>query len=89
MRANQLQLSTPTGLKEVRTMTNTSSPRRQALGIGLEEFDYPYPVEFLPVVNDLQSLTMAYMDVPPSSEANGSTVVLMHGRPSAAITSST
>src|ERR1700683_1628270 len=52
--------------KRGRTMTNDSSPTRQALGIGLEEFDYPYPVGFLPVVNDLQTLTMAYMDVPPS-----------------------
>jgi pimeloyl-ACP methyl ester carboxylesterase len=32
------------------------------------------------VVSDLQSLTMAHMDVPPSSAANGSTVVLMHGK---------
>jgi pimeloyl-ACP methyl ester carboxylesterase len=61
-------------------MTNISSPMRQALGIGLEEFGYPYPVGFLPVVNDLQPITMAYMDVPPSSEANGSTVVLIHGK---------
>ncbi len=61
-------------------MTNVSAPTRQALGIGLEEFDYPYPVALHPVVNDLQSLTMGYMDVPPSSEANGSTVVLMHGK---------
>jgi pimeloyl-ACP methyl ester carboxylesterase len=61
-------------------MTNIPSPTRQALGIGLEEFDYPYPVGFLPVANDLQSLTMAYMDLPPRSESNGSTVVLMHGK---------
>jgi pimeloyl-ACP methyl ester carboxylesterase len=61
-------------------MTNISPPTRQALGIGLEEFDYPYPVGFLAVENDLQSLTMAYMDVPPSSKANGSTVVLVHGK---------
>jgi len=63
-------------------MTEISPPPRQALGIGLEEFDYPYPVGFLPVVNDLQTLTMAYMDVPSSSEANGAAVVLMHGCPS-------
>jgi pimeloyl-ACP methyl ester carboxylesterase len=61
-------------------MTDTSPPERQALGIGLEEFRYPYPVGFFPVTSDLQSLTMAYMDVPPSSEANGATVVLMHGK---------
>jgi pimeloyl-ACP methyl ester carboxylesterase len=61
-------------------MTNPSLPQRKALGIGLEEFEYPYPVGFFPVTSDLQSLTMAFMDVPPSSEANGSTVVLMHGK---------
>jgi pimeloyl-ACP methyl ester carboxylesterase len=61
-------------------MTETSPPERRALGIGLEEFKYPYPVGFFPVASDLQSLTMAYMDVPPSSEANGATVVLMHGK---------
>jgi pimeloyl-ACP methyl ester carboxylesterase len=61
-------------------MTDSSQPPRQALGIGLEEFAYPHPVGFFPVANDLQSLTMGYMDVPPSSEANGSTVVLMHGK---------
>jgi pimeloyl-ACP methyl ester carboxylesterase len=70
----------PAGLKGARNVTNNSSPTRRALGIGLEEFDYPYPVGFLPVMNDLQQLTMGYMDVPPSSEANGSTVVLMHGK---------
>ena len=32
------------------------------------------------MTNDLQSLTMGYMDVPSTSEANGSTVVLMHGK---------
>jgi pimeloyl-ACP methyl ester carboxylesterase len=52
----------------------------QALGICLEEYEYPYPVRFLPVSNDLQSLTMAYMDIPPSGEPNGRTVVLMHGK---------
>jgi pimeloyl-ACP methyl ester carboxylesterase len=61
-------------------MTNTSSSTRQALGIGLEEFEYPYPVGFLQVTNDLQTLTMAYMDVPPSSRPNGTTAVLMHGK---------
>src|ERR1700675_807393 len=60
-------------------MTDTSPPPRQALGIGLEEFEYPYSVGFFPVTSDLQSLTMAYMDVPPSAEPNGSTAVLMHG----------
>jgi pimeloyl-ACP methyl ester carboxylesterase len=61
-------------------MANDSSSTLKALGVGLEEFDYPYDVGFLPVVNDLQSLTMAYMDVAPSATANGSTLALMHGK---------
>jgi pimeloyl-ACP methyl ester carboxylesterase len=52
----------------------------RALGICLEEFDYPYPVHVLPVTSDLQPLAMAYMDVPPVGEANGTTVVLFHGK---------
>jgi hypothetical protein len=51
-----------------------------ALGICLEEYEYPYPVEFLPIFSDLQSLKMAYMDIPPDKEPNGKTVVLFHGK---------
>ena len=51
-----------------------------ALGICLEEYEYPYPVRFVPVINDLQPLTMAYMDIPPGQEPNGQTVVLFHGK---------
>jgi hypothetical protein len=35
-------------------------------------------VHFFPITNDLQSLKMAYMDVPPAKEPNGETVVLFH-----------
>jgi pimeloyl-ACP methyl ester carboxylesterase len=51
-----------------------------ALGIGLEEYEYPYPVHFLPLTSDLQPVSMAYMDIPPSTEQNGKTVVLFHGK---------
>jgi hypothetical protein len=51
-----------------------------ALGICLEEYEYPYPVRFFPVSNDLQLLRMAYMDIPPGTEPNGKTVVLIHGK---------
>ncbi len=50
------------------------------LGIGLEEFEYPYPVQFVPLTSALQSVEMAYMDVAPRVEPNGKTVVLMHGK---------
>jgi pimeloyl-ACP methyl ester carboxylesterase len=51
-----------------------------ALGICFEEYEYPYPVHFLPITSDLQSLQMAYMDVPPKANPNGWTVVLFHGK---------
>jgi len=53
-----------------------------ALGICLEEYEYPYPVEFLPITSDLQPLKMAYMDIPPGQQPNGKTVVLFHGKAS-------
>jgi pimeloyl-ACP methyl ester carboxylesterase len=52
----------------------------RALGIGLEEYDYPYPVTFLPLTNDLQQVQMAYMDIAPKAQPNGKTVVLFHGK---------
>ena len=36
------------------------------LGIALEEYSYPYPVQFLTLENQGQSLRMAYMDIQPS-----------------------
>ncbi|MGO8942170.1 MAG: alpha/beta fold hydrolase [Syntrophobacteraceae bacterium] len=50
------------------------------IGIGLEGYEYPYKVEFLPVTIEGQDLRMAYMDVPPDREPNGKTVVLLHGK---------
>ena len=49
------------------------------LGIALEGYPYPHPVQFHPVNYFGDDLRMAFMDVPPSTNANGRTVVLMHG----------
>jgi pimeloyl-ACP methyl ester carboxylesterase len=36
-----------------------------ALGIGLEEYEYPYPVHFLPLTNDFVALSAAAaQDIP-------------------------
>src|SRR6202034_4612230 len=61
-------------------MTDAASASLPALGICLEEYAYPYPVRSLPLTSDLQRVAMAYMDIPPSSEPNGKTVVLIHGK---------
>src|ERR1700677_1550567 len=61
-------------------MMNPTATSLSALGICLEEYGYPYPVQFLPITSDLQPLTMAYMDIAPDSDPNGRTVVLFHGK---------
>jgi len=51
-----------------------------AVGIALENYAYPYPVAFLPLEHGGHAVRMAYMDVAPTSAANGRTVLLLHGR---------
>jgi pimeloyl-ACP methyl ester carboxylesterase len=52
----------------------------QPLGIGMEEYAYPYPVAFLPLTIEGKVCRMAYMDVAPTGSPNGRTVVLLHGK---------
>lgn len=52
----------------------------QPLSISMEGYDYPYPVQFLPLSIEGQDLKMAYMDVPPAGKSNGMTVLLLHGK---------
>ena len=52
----------------------------EPFGIGLEGFPYPYPVRMFTLSEDGERLRMAYMDVRPKGEANGHTVLLLHGR---------
>ena len=47
--------------------------------ISYEGIAYPYPVSYLPLVLYGQDVRMAYMDIPPSGQPNGRTVVLFHG----------
>jgi len=56
------------------------TPAMRPLGIGLEDVDYPYPVHFFELTIEGQPLRMAYMDVAPTAEPNGKTVVLLHGK---------
>ncbi|TXN23762.1 alpha/beta hydrolase [Methylobacterium sp. WL9] len=50
------------------------------LGIALEGFAYPYPVGYLPLTRDGEAQRLAYMDVPAAGNANGRSVLLLHGR---------
>ncbi len=49
------------------------------VSINLEEIQYPYPVSFLHRELYGQDVRIAYMDVMPTGQANGMTVVLLHG----------
>ncbi len=51
----------------------------KTLDINLENYEYPYPVKFITVNDQLQQLQMAYMDVKPENY-NGKNVMLMHGK---------
>ncbi|HEX4425276.1 MAG TPA: alpha/beta hydrolase [Terriglobales bacterium] len=62
------------------TSVSAQSPAIAPLGIGLESYEYPFPVHFLDFDMQGQFVRMAYMDVPASGNANGSTVVLLHGK---------
>ena len=47
--------------------------------ITCEDVPYPYPVSYLPLTLYGQDVRIAYMDVAPSGQPNGHTVVLLHG----------
>ena len=51
-----------------------------ALNATLDGYEYPFPVQMLPLKLEGQRLRMAYMDVPASAQANGRTVLLLHGK---------
>ena len=57
-----------------------AKPAVAPLGIGLEEYSYPYPISFLELMIDGKAQRLAYMDVQPTGPASGKVVLLMHGR---------
>lgn len=54
--------------------------KADTLSITLESVKYGYPVKFMPIHTEGQDIRMAYMDVAPTQNANGRTVVLFHGK---------
>jgi hypothetical protein len=52
----------------------------EPLGVGMESFPYPHPVQMLELRMEGEPVRMAYMDVPPAGKSNGESVVLLHGR---------
>lgn len=50
------------------------------LSISLENVAYNYPINYFNIQTEGQDLRMAYMDIAPTTQANGKTVVLFHGK---------
>jgi pimeloyl-ACP methyl ester carboxylesterase len=60
--------------------TNVYAQKPDTLSITLENVEYAYPVKYYPISTEGQNLRMAYMDVAPTQNANGNTVILFHGK---------
>ena len=50
------------------------------LGTAMEEYDYPFPVNYLPLNIEGHDVRMAYMDVPAAQTSSKDPVVLLHGK---------
>jgi pimeloyl-ACP methyl ester carboxylesterase len=59
---------------------NASAQQNDTLSITLENVTYPHPVKLLPLRIEGQDVKMAYMDVRPTAQANGRSVLLLHGK---------
>ena len=52
----------------------------QPLGTCFEELKYPYPTAYLNLFVEGQDLRMCFMDVQPTKNPNGRSIVLLHGK---------
>lgn len=59
---------------------SAAAQKADTLSITLENVKYAYPVKYFPIHTEGQDVRMAYMDVAPTQNANGRTVVLFHGK---------
>jgi pimeloyl-ACP methyl ester carboxylesterase len=63
-----------------RSAAQSATPDQEPLGVGLEGFAYPYPVQYLTLHMETMDVKLAFMDIEPTATPNGHVVVLMHGR---------
>jgi pimeloyl-ACP methyl ester carboxylesterase len=59
---------------------SVSAQKTDTLSITLENVPYAYPVHLLPLKIEGQDVKMAYMDVKPTGNSNGRSVILFHGK---------
>src|SRR5580692_13184632 len=63
----------------ITSVTKAQQPSFKPLDIDLTNYPYPYPVRFITLNIQGETLKMAYMDVKPAN-ANGHVVMLLHGK---------
>ncbi|HEN8798720.1 TPA: alpha/beta hydrolase [Pseudomonas putida] len=73
LRATALVLACLAGSPAIAAESATYGPQ-------LEGFSYPHPLKHFDFKSQGQALQMGYMDVPAQGQANGRSVVLMHGK---------
>ncbi len=72
-------LGTPFAAANARAV-GAAATYEESLGIGLETWPHPYPVNFSALTVAGRPVRMRYTDVPPARFANGRPIVLMHGK---------
>lgn len=66
-------------------VTTAQEKVTEVTGINMENIRYPFPVKELKLKIQGQDVKMAYMDLLPQKNANGKTVLLLHGKNFSAI----
>ena len=75
-----LVISSYAGLLSAQSSPPSSPPADWGpISISLEEYEYPYPVEYMNFSVYGEDVRIAYMDVAPRGPSNGRTVILHHG----------
>jgi len=62
------------------TVSAAKAQSAEPLSITLENYEYPYPTQYIQLNIENQDVKMAYMDVKPAGQANSKTVMLFHGK---------
>ncbi|MGQ7868186.1 alpha/beta fold hydrolase [Sunxiuqinia sp. sy24] len=61
-------------------LNSSAQPNQlKVLGLNLENYDYPYEVNYITLTSQNQAYQMAYMDVHPTAP-NGKSILLLHGK---------
>lgn len=75
-----IRLISTTAIVSLALWTTVGAAQTVPLGANLERFDYPAPVRWYEASSQGRPIRMAYLDWAPTVRANGTTVVLLHGK---------